>query len=109
MTDYHSGFTIHGLGFLITGAIMEKIVWALSMMAVIGFAIFMVRGYVGRYLLFEVRNDIRYEENISVPLPAMMFCLNSAHTRSEYCFKNKSLYDGSLCNMNTTKDTSLEY
>ena len=79
------------------------------MMAVIGFASYMVKGYVDRYFLFDIRTEIRYEEKVTTPLPAIVFCLESLWQVSTYCYKDKSFVNDTPCNKSTTQSTSLQY
>ena len=74
MSEYRGGFTVHGLNWLCTGSLPEKIVWSLSILLVVGFAIYMINGYVGRYLMYEWRTEIRYEEMSSIVQPVIVIC-----------------------------------
>ena len=85
--DYKSSFTIHGLSFLCTGTLIEKIVWAVNMAAVIGFALYMVQRYITRFLAYKVRTKIEFQETPAIILPTIVVCLGSINTKLE-CFKN---------------------
>ena len=88
--EYRHGLTFHGITWFLSGNIMEKIAWASAIILVVGFAMYMINGYVMRYLQFEVRTEIRYEENSTITLPTIVFCLSSTITSSGHCYKNNT-------------------
>ena len=90
LVDYSSGLTVHGLNWLCTGSIPEKIMWAFSILIVIGFASYMISRYVGRYLEYELRTEIRYLKNTTIILPTMVFTPHQTLLKSYYCYKNQS-------------------
>ena len=77
------------------------------MIAVTGFAIYMIYRYMSRYLAFEVRTEIRYNEHFITSLPVMLFCLSSMMTRKNSCYYG-TLSDGTPCNFDTRNTSALE-
>ena len=105
MAEYSSSWTIHGLSFLCGGTVPEKFIWALSIMSVLSFAIYMIQGFVRRFLWFEFRTEIRYEENPAIVLPQMIFCLSSAMMKVSTCFSDKLNIGGVSCDLGDAKLT----
>ena len=95
MSEYRGGFTVHGLNWLCTGSLPEIIVWSLAILLVLGFAIYMTNGYVSRYLRYEWRTEIRYEETSSILQPVIVLCVSSS-LKVVDCYKNTTLYDDTL-------------
>ena len=110
MGDYSSSFTVHGLNWICTSQnIAEKVFWALSMAFVFGFALFMVIGYAKRYLLYDMRTEIRYVESNFIPLPALVICLRAPLIEAMSCYRNKSFISGLQCNIRAAQSTILQY
>ena len=106
--QYKTSFTVHGLSWYCTGNLLERIVWAIAMLIVTGFACYLVQGYVRRYLKFEVLTEIRYQEHMSISLPTVFFCsLATANAMS--CYKNVSYSFGSACNSSTPQYSTLQF
>ena len=110
MEDYSSSFTVHGLNWICTsGNIMEKMFWAIAMLGVIGFALFMVHGYIKRYLSFDLRTEIRNIESPILPLPTMLFCFPKTKFRRLGCYQGVNLFRGKSCNISEAQSTELTY
>ena len=109
MEEYSSSWTIHGLNFLFTGTILEKVIWTFSMISVLSFAIYMIQGFVRRFLRFEFKIEIRYKENPTIVLPHMIFCLSSAMMNASTCFSNKPNLGGVSCDLGNKRRASLTY
>ena len=109
MDEYRAGLTIHGLGWFFTGNLLEQVAWALAMLSVTMFALYMVWGYVGRYLQFEMRTEIRYLENSSIALPTLVFCLTSTMRSTLFCYKNAPYIGDSECNSSIVQNTTLKW
>ena len=109
MSEYSSSLTIHGLNWFITGNILEKLVWSPSILGVLIFSIYMINEYVKHYLSFDIRTEIRYEENPSVILPTIVFCLSRSVANMMICYQNSSLHDHYPCDLNYTNGMKLDY
>ena len=108
MAQYREGFTVHGLNWLCTGSLPEKVVWATFISLVMGFAIYMVNGYVQKYLRYEWRTEIRYVETQTILQPVVVFCSSSLKTVWR-CYKNIDFQTNRSCSIHTRKYQRLEY
>ena len=108
INDYRGGFTVHGLSWLCTGSLPERVVWGLSILLAFGFAVYMVDCYVQKFLKYEWRTEIRQVEEIKILQPVIVFC-TSSFTSIFSCYKNISFADNSSCTTNITKSTELHY
>ena len=108
MSEYESGLTIHGVNWMCTGNLPEKIVWFIFFILMSGFALYMIQGYVRRYLSFEYRTEIRYEEKPSITLPTMLFCSSAAIGQLYTCYKDEDVFSAQ-CQLSSSKYTNLEY
>ena len=108
MTEYESGFTIHGFNWMCTGTLPEKITWTISIIVFLSLATYMIYGYIRRYLDFEYRTEIRYEEKQEISLPTIVFCSGEILTQA-YCYKDKLQGNGRPCHLNNTVHSSLTY
>ena len=110
MEEYSSGFTLHGVGWLLSGSVTEKIVWGASIFSVFCFAIYIINGYIGKYFKFDIRTEVRYKVNATVQLPVMIFCLTSAIAHIMECYKGKTFGSSYPCDItNYTRTTTLTY
>ena len=66
----------------------------------------MIYKYVSRYFEYELRTDIRYDENLSILLPTMIFGQVST-TMNQGLFYNDTSPEYPDCDMPTTNITSL--
>ena len=86
-------------------------------MLVVGFAIYMINGYVGRYLMYEWRTEIRHEEMSSIVQPVIVICSASAQQKFLSCYRNITflfaemsvLLTGQLVLNRSRKDNSVVY
>ena len=110
MNDYSSSFTVHGLSWICTSAnIVEKLFWTAAMLGVVGFAFYMVSGYLTRYLSFDLRTEIRNIESPILPLPTMIFCLQAITYQVFGCYRNVNFAFGGPCNISVAQSTQLTY
>ena len=101
--------TCHGLGYFLTGNVHERIAWGLSILLVMTFASYMVKGYIDRYLRFEIRTEIRYDENSTTTLPTLILCLHSTLNSVFACYNEKLIFNGLPCSRNATHTTTLRF
>ena len=109
MDNYKSGLTLHGINWVYTSDNnLEKVFWALAMLASFGFALYMIKRYVERYLKFDVRTQIKYSESPVMFLPTLLVCLRSV-LQGQACYRNTNILDGSTCNITKHENSSLTY
>ena len=110
MKDYSSSFTVHGLNWICTSEnVAEKIFWTIAMLSVVGFALYMVNGYLRRYIAFDMRTEIRYVESPILPLPTMIFCLQQTKLQILNCYRHLNIFYGTPCNISPVQSTELNY
>ena len=97
LDTYKSNFTTHGLSFLFTRCIIERIFWGVCMLNVLGFAGYMTWLYTTRYLSYNIRTEIRFEERKAIELPVVTICSQKTFWRYQDCYQNTSLLDGTKC------------
>ena len=109
MAEYETGLTIHGVNWMCTGTLPEKVVWFIFIAIMFGLASYMIQGYVRRFLNFEYRTEIRYEEHQSITLPTMVFCSSLALDQLYSYYKETHLSGRPSPYMNKTKFTNMRY
>ena len=109
MAEFRGGFTVHGLNWLCTGTLPEKVMWAASISLVLSFAIYMVNRYVQKYLQYEWRTEVRYIDTSEILQPVVVFCSWSSLSPMWFCHRNISLWDSKPCSLNISRNTILKF
>ena len=106
--SYSSNFTIHGISKIWHGQWLEKILWGLVTIITFSFIIYFGFMYLTRYLAYEHRTLIDYEEQQSIALPVITLCPSLTFLNTFYCYKNQSFNPFYKCKPNKN-DASLWY
>ena len=95
---------------MIKGKPVEKLFWAISMILIMVIVSYMVYMNAARYLAFDVRTEVRNEDEAERRLPVITLCVIPAHDENLFCYNNQSIFSDDECsNGEGTDETQMLY